>query len=303
MWLDRVERVGGNNAGSMIGGGSRKLLLHTTEGSSIAGATGAYHANNSWPHLTVDCRKRRAVQHLPLNVAARSLKNLAGGEETNRDGAVLVQIEIVGFAGSPESIGSPGDLEWFGREVVAPIARLTGIPLTSTVRWVPYPASFGRGAAQRLHGDAWDRYSGVCGHQHADENDHGDPGAIDINRILSAARGEDDMPLSTTDLDEIKTAMRLVLNEGTGPGQTTWKGTSAATLATSQAAINLLNVIRAAVGGLDGVDVDEAAVAAAVVPAVLAGLAPEQLAEAIAEHLDTDAQGDLLDALAARLAG
>lgn len=298
MWLDRVERVGGNNAGSMNGDGSRKLLLHTTEGGSIAGALSAYHANNSWPHLTVDCRKRRAVQHLPLDVAARSLKNLAGGEETNRDGAILVQIEIVGFAGAPESIGTPDDLVWFGREVVAPIARLTGIPLESTVRWVPYPASFGRTAAQRLHGAAWDRYSGVCGHQHADENDHGDPGAIDIDLILSAARGEDDMP----DIPEIKAAMREVLNEGTAGGQSTWAGTSKATLSTAQAAINLLNVIRAAVARLDGVDVDEAAVAAAVVPAVLAGLNPEALAAAIAEHLDTDAQGDLLDALAARLA-
>jgi hypothetical protein len=132
-------------------------------------------------------------------------------------------------------------------------------------------------------------------------------GNCDLNRFygdrndLAILTGGQDMPLSTTDLDEIKTAMRLVLNEGTGPGQSTWKGTSAATLSTAQASINLLNVIRAAVARLDGVDVDEAAVAAAVVPAVLAGLNPEALAAAIAEHLDTDAQGDLLDALAQRL--
>jgi len=192
MWLAKAERITGNSAGTMNGDGSRKLLLHATEGGSIAGAVGAYTTNNSWPHLTVDCPERRIVQHLPLDVPARSLRNAAGGQETNRDGKILVQIEMVGFAGTPATIGSKADLEWFGREVVAPIARLTGVPLTSTVRWVAYPASFGKQAAQRLHGSDWDNYSGVCGHQHADENDHGDPGAIDIATILSAARGEDD---------------------------------------------------------------------------------------------------------------
>ncbi|HLU95575.1 MAG TPA: hypothetical protein VKZ89_01895 [Thermobifida alba] len=198
IWLPNAERIPGESAGAMNGDGSYKILLHSTEGASIEGAVSAYRQHRSWPTLTVDCPRRRVVEHLPLNVAARALRNDPGGaDETNRDGTIHVQIELVGFAERPASIGGPDDLEWLGREVIGPIARLTGVPLRSTVDWVAYPASYGKRAAQRLSPTAWDAYSGVLGHQHAPDNDHGDPGRIDIARILAAARGqtpeEDDM--------------------------------------------------------------------------------------------------------------
>lgn len=195
MWLASAEQLVGNSAGSMNGDGSRKILLHSTEGSSIGGAVSAYRAHNSWPTLTVDCRLRRVVQHLDTDVAARSLRNQAGGVETNRDGTVLVQIELVGFAGDPSSIGHAEDLLWLGREVIRPIAERHGVPLASTLPWVAYPASYGQRAGQRLSPGDWDAYSGILGHQHAPENDHGDPGAIDIATILAGAVGaetEDD---------------------------------------------------------------------------------------------------------------
>ncbi len=197
------EQMPGNSAGAMNGDGSRKLLLHSTEGTNIEGAFGAYRKNNSWPTFTVDCRKRRVVRHLPDTVAARSLRNKAGGVETNRDGTILIQIELMGFAGSPESIGSREDLVWLGTEVVGPLCRRNAIPIVTSVRWAPYPASYGVNATQRLSPAAWDAYSGVLGHQHAPENDHGDPGAIDIETILSAARGDDDMAWTQTDWDRM----------------------------------------------------------------------------------------------------
>jgi hypothetical protein len=190
MWLPGVERITGNTGGTMTGDGSRKLLLHSTEGSSIAGAVGAYRTNNSWPTLTVDCPARAIVQHLPFDAAARALRNKAGGVQTNREGTILVQIELVGFAGTPLSIGNPDDLVWLGRQVVAPICRATGVPPVSTVRWAAYPGSYGTGASQRLSAVAWDAYNGVLGHQHAPENDHGDPGALNVGAILAAARLE-----------------------------------------------------------------------------------------------------------------
>jgi len=188
MGFSDAQVIAGNSAGAMDGDGSKKLLLHSTEGSTIESALGAYRTNNSWPTLTVDCPRRRCVRHLPLDVAARALRNEAGGVQTNKEGSILVQIEMVGFAGTPSSIGSPADLDWFGREVVAPIIRATGIPLTVGVRFASYPGSYGKNAAQRLSPAAWDSYSGICGHQHAPENTHGDPGAIDVARIVAAAR-------------------------------------------------------------------------------------------------------------------
>lgn len=202
-WLPGAERNVGNNAGPMDGDGSRKLLLHDTEGSTIGGAVGAYQANNSWPHLTVDCRRRKVQQHLPFNVAARALRNESGGVQTNREGRYLVQIELVGFANNRDGsiFGSLADYDWFGSVVVGPICRGLGIPLRSTVQWVRYPDSYGKHAPQRLSGAAWDAYEGILAHQHAPENSHGDTGTIDITRILRAAAGgttpvqeDDDMP-------------------------------------------------------------------------------------------------------------
>jgi hypothetical protein len=178
------EWVQGNSAGVLLQPVD-KLLLHTTEGTSIKGACGAYQTNNSWPHLTVDCmfgHTYKRCGHLDMDQAARSLRNLSGGVQTNLDG--VIQIEVVGFATRPHEI----DWTWLGANVVAPIVRrIPTIPLVSTVTWVAYPASYGAGAAQRLSGAGWSFYRGILGHQHAPENLHGDPGLIPIDTIIAAA--------------------------------------------------------------------------------------------------------------------
>lgn len=218
-----TQSIPGNSAGPMNGDGSRKALLHTTEGASIASAVAAYRANNSWPHRTVDLRRRIVAEHLALSVAARSLQNLPGGADaTNKDGDVLIQYELVGSATNPASVGSPEDLDWFGREVLGPDCRAMGVPLVTTVRWIAYrstpPSSYGANNGVRLSPAAWDAYSGVLGHQHAPDNVHGDPGAIDINRILIAARGDDDMPLTKDDRKVIAAGVEDALKAG-GPAR------------------------------------------------------------------------------------
>lgn len=267
MWLAHAQRIPGNSAGAMNGDGSRKLLLHSTEGSTIEGAVGAYTKNNSWPHLTVDCRQRRVVQHLPLDVAARSLRNLSGGEETNRDGTILVQVELVGFATNPATIGTAADLEWFGREVVAPICGLTSVPATTGVAWLAYPASYGASPV-RLSGSAWDGYSGVLGHMHAPENLHGDPGAIDINRILAAARGatqEEPLKLDAEDRKWIEDHLiRTASFLTTGRGNALYNPQIARTGFVDDTATTTLNEVIAAARDLP--DVDEVALAAALAP-------------------------------------
>lgn len=186
--MTTVIDVPGNSAGDMNGDGSRKALLHSTEGSSWENAVATYKANNSWPTKTVDLKRRIIVRHLPLSVAARSLRNESGGVETNKDGTILIQYELIGFADQPD-IGSTEDWEWFGREVLGPDCRATGVPIRSTVSWVDYPASYGVNASQRLASWEWDEYSGILGHQHATENSHGDPGAIPIAIAINAALG------------------------------------------------------------------------------------------------------------------
>src|SRR5215471_17719630 len=46
------------------------------------------------------------------------------------------------------------------------------------------PSSYGTSNGVRLSGSAWNAYKGILGHQHVPENDHGDPGDINIAAIM-----------------------------------------------------------------------------------------------------------------------
>ena len=213
-WLSGVEQIPGNSGGSMNRDGSRKLTLHSTEGTSIEGAVAAYRAKNAWPTCTCDLRQRRLVEHLDLMVAARALQNDPGGvDQTNRDGTIHVQIEIIGFAANPASmVKTDADWDWFGVEVLRRIHDVTDVPLETHVTWLPYreqrPSSAGENNGIRMSASQWDAYSGVLAHMHVPENDHGDTGLIPIETILAAARGDDDMTP-----EEYKTILRNVLRQ------------------------------------------------------------------------------------------
>lgn len=267
LWLPGVERVAGVSAGPMNADGSKKLLFHSTEGSSIEGAIATFQTRSShpWSHLIVDCHERRAVQCVPLNLASRSLLHPAGTEETNRDGDFCVQIELVGSASDPQSIAAGDEWDWLGRNIVRPIVGLTGIPLVTHVHWVAYPASYGLAAPQRLTVADWDSYSGLLGHQHCPNNSHGDPGLIEIDRIIAAARPEEDdmTPQQAAQLAEVHSAV----TSGRIATQV-WTHDVAQLPTKTGAAADLMRRIRSMVG----TDVDEAAVAAALAPPLVAAV-------------------------------
>jgi hypothetical protein len=162
-----------------------KICLHTTEGSTIEGAETAFARYP--PHIGVEYRRQLRHQYLPLDRCSFSLK----GSES--DDEFVVQVEIVGFAGNPPT-GAEAD--WIGTEVIAPIARAIGCPLVTVPQGfhgpnegiTPYISS--ASSPIRFRSEAELRaFSGVFGHQHAPAPDtHWDPGAIDITRILAAAR-------------------------------------------------------------------------------------------------------------------
>ena len=154
------------SSGSYLGG-PFKIVHHTTEGSTAAGAMAAYRANRSDPHFTVDATT--IYQHIDTNKAARSLRNDRGGVQTNRDSAI--QIEMVAFAGRPKD-----------RQTLENVARLCrwiedtyGIPKV----WpngFPRPARNGRDPGRHNRNRRnWDDESGHYGHCHVPENTHWDP--------------------------------------------------------------------------------------------------------------------------------
>lgn len=150
-------------------GGGRKIVWHTTEGSSIEGAEGAYRAAGVCPHLTLQVKglKRTLHQHLSLAVAGSALAH-PFGPQTNRANAI--QVELVGFA-EKSGLLRAVDYYYIGR-LARWIDREYG---NGDGRMIGY-----RGVAwrkpRRLTGAGWVATSGQVGHMHCPGNNHRDPG-------------------------------------------------------------------------------------------------------------------------------
>ncbi|XYD06802.1 N-acetylmuramoyl-L-alanine amidase [Methylobacterium sp. NMS12] len=162
-----VQKPFSGSSGSYTGG-PFKIVHHTTEGGSAAGAFGAYRANRSDPHFTVD--GTTIYQHIDTDVAARALRNPPGGVQTNRDSAV--QIEVVGFAHRPKA-----------KDTLRNVARLCrwieathGVP-RAWPNGPPKQAENGRDpGGHNRDARAWDTKGGHYGHSQVPENTHWDPG-------------------------------------------------------------------------------------------------------------------------------
>lgn len=212
-WWPRAGRsqLAPVDGGSILDGYAPKGLWHTTETSSWPS-----YSTNSFPHMTVGLVDGRFVarQHIPFTRAARALRNDDGGPQTNRSG--VKQVEIITRADIVDTQGLPAALEDGLADWAVWLKAEWGIPLTCTVTFKPYPASYGLSNGVRLSGAAWERYTGWLGHQHAPENSHGDPGALDWRRILRAE--EDDMPYSEDQLRSIiSSEVTRVLRIAVGP--------------------------------------------------------------------------------------
>lgn len=148
-------------------GGPFKIVHHTTEGSTAAGAMAAFASSRSDPHFTVDATT--IFQHVDTADGARALRNAAGGVQTNRDSAV--QIELVGFAHLPKDPRALANVARLCRWIEA----THGVPRT----WPsgpPKPAKNGKDPGGHNRDAAtWDTQGGHYGHCHVPENTHWDP--------------------------------------------------------------------------------------------------------------------------------
>ena len=177
------------------------LLLHTTEGTSWP----YYAGGNESPHVTVKPLPGRGIEvrvHRPWTDYAKALANRAGGVETNRRG--VLQIELMGTCDPRSSNG----YFWPGADdvvlaaladYVRPVLARFNIPARTIATFLPYPVSYGSRGGQRLTFSQWNSARGICGHQHAPENDHGDPGAFPIDRFVAHLT---DQTIPTTDTTE-----------------------------------------------------------------------------------------------------
>lgn len=168
-----------------------KGCLHTTEGTSIEGAIAAYKPYP--PHGIYDWRNRRGVQHIGLDLASYSAMD-------GNDDDFMVQIELVGFAHDTRNWPDQAYRN-IAQDVIAPLADAFGIPGVGIwERWlddtdgvtIASPSSPIRITSTELRD-----FSGWLGHQHLPAPDeHWDPGALDIKRLIKYAYEGDDVALT-----------------------------------------------------------------------------------------------------------
>lgn len=224
-----------------------KLCWHTTEGGSLEGAESAFAPYP--PHLGVDPKKGLAHQYVSLDRHAYALKG------TDTEDSWVIQVEVVGYAAQSHT-WSLDILSWLAAHVVGPVTQLVPVPpviapegfhgadegivLASPDSLVRFPSVA-----------SWDSFSGHVGHQHAPSPDaHWDPGRLDVAAILAYTGTDKGDWLDMASMEDVKAAVRAVLNEGTAKGQTAWAGTCKAQLGTEQTNYNLLNSVKATVEGM-----------------------------------------------------
>lgn len=168
------------------------LVLHFTQGTTIAGAVAAMRKARSGCHEVVDPAmvgsegQALTQQLLPWTTPARSLKHPAGRPETNNRGfgsnplGRCYQVEIVGYS---EKAATYGDV-WYQRLGAYLDARCTALRIPPVFP-LPFIGSraYGASAPTRLTWEAWSRVAGIVGHQHVPGNEHWDPGEIDVARL------------------------------------------------------------------------------------------------------------------------
>lgn len=170
----------GPNGGSYVGAPFRGVL-HTTQDKSYTPSTTSYYGHSNPPHFTLAQvgGSTNVYQHYQMDVAARALANPAGGVQTNRRNAI--QIEIAWTAEDIENL--PSEMKDALRDLITWISAQAGIAKTHPQFYGD--EAYGLHSISRMSAGVWNSFNGWCGHQHVPENEHWDPGEIDIAYILS----------------------------------------------------------------------------------------------------------------------
>ena len=191
-WLAAAERIpieGCTGPGSYIDDVPWRLVLHTIEGGMQAAIDGVFKPKPCYcPHLTVSLSQRRIAQHVRFSWASAALANDPGGAETNRWHAI--QIELEGFS-AKSTERTPAEIEFLG-EVIAMIVGEAGVPinLDHVAQFVgPEAGTIAvKNSRYRMTAAQWRAFDGVCGHQHVPENEHWDPGHLDVQTAVDHAK-------------------------------------------------------------------------------------------------------------------
>ncbi len=188
LWLNDAKQVKAWQDGGSMTGGPKRVVWHSTENDpyKTTARTIADYLNRVGyqVHIVWNPVTGETIQCIPANRAGRGLRNAAGGVQTNREGDVCVQIEVVARAAHPftqyEMKGLPEIMGW---------VRGLGVPDV----WPggPPPAAPG---TRHVSAKVWTSQAGHYSHSQIPENNHNDPGAIDIKKLFGGGSQGDSEP-------------------------------------------------------------------------------------------------------------
>lgn len=191
-WLDNfeIQKISGREGHTpRRQDAPARLVYHTTEGYGWPNYT-------SPPHLTIGVghtgsfRKKQPGsihlrQHIDLNKTAYALLHDSGTIETNHMGINCIQIEIVTRVEDNRGI-LPDILLDLISDITSQLIE-SGLDIDPTI----YPALwsdkdvYGVNGKARMSDDVWEKFNGICAHQHVPGNKHWDAGKLDIKRVVA----------------------------------------------------------------------------------------------------------------------
>lgn len=187
-WLDSHEHYDLSAGQLAFIGGPAKFVFHTSEGTNptLNGLINTFKRNPAIiSHVGWSPKEKRKAQFCSLGRAAKSLRNKAGGVETNRD--FVYQVEVIGNW-DKEELWTDEDWKFMG-EGLAEIWLATDRMFQLQMGWKPlvgpedgYTAR--ENAPQRYSFSEYDNANFIMGHCNVPENDHTDPGKLNMDRIL-----------------------------------------------------------------------------------------------------------------------
>ena len=159
------------------------IVIHLTQGSTLAGAKATLERNRSWSNTLYDPETGEEHVFTESSKGDRSLRNLAGGVETNNRPGVY-QIEIVGFSQMVQDYSD----DWYAN-LAAYLQRKANdwnVPYVFPHEFLGVNEAYGTRAKSRLSHKQWLALEGIVGHQHVPENTHWDPGPILVGKLTAA---------------------------------------------------------------------------------------------------------------------
>jgi hypothetical protein len=184
----------GPDGGSFDQSNNPKVVVHTTEGSTLAGAEAAF--KNYPPHLGYDPVRRIKHQYVSLDKSSYALR------QSEAEDDYAIQVEVVGSANNTHK-WSNVLYRNFADDVIVPLEKAIAVPRRHLRFYRAGEGGFvlaSKYSPIRLRPVAWRAYSGWVGHQHspgvgdngrvlADGDEHWDPGGFLMDRAFAFVPG------------------------------------------------------------------------------------------------------------------